>query len=315
MSFGSWLATYFHRFVALKRAGGAQYTTQAMSLARFDRFIVEKKQRSPLRRTIVLEYLCSLDHLFARSRENQVSVVWSALAHAQRHGASVELPPRPPAPSASLRKRPPRILTAPEFTRVFAATYKLETTNKFWSATTRTLIGLLFTTGIRIGEARALDVGDLDVANSLLTVRRGKFGKARIIPLRASATAALEEYLKHPARPVAARSTMPIFLSGRGNRIGHAGAAHNLHTACRVAAIATPHPCVHDLRHSFAVLRVAAWYEQGRDVDALLPLLSTYLGHVSVENTRTYLAANGLLLEHAASRFARKIAGLDGAQP
>ena len=67
--------------------------------------------------------------------------------------------------------------------------------------------------------------------------------------------------------------------------------------------------------HSFVVSRIVAWYEQGRDVDQLLPLLSTYLGHVSIENTRAYLTVNGLLLEQAANRFARNTSALDEVGP
>ena len=66
-----------------------------------------------------------------------------------------------------------------------------------------------------------------------------------------------------------------------------------------------------DKRHTFAVSRVAEWYAEGRDANALLPVLSTYLGHVSVENTRKYLIANGALLEQAAERFERQTSALD----
>ena len=71
---------------------------------------------------------------------------------------------------------------------------------------------------------------------------------------------------------------------------------------------------VHQFRHTFAVSHVAAWYAEGRDVNALLPTLSTYLGHISVENTRLYLTANGALLEQAAARFAHKTSALDEVQ-
>jgi integrase len=82
-------------------------------------------------------------------------------------------------------------------------------------------------------------------------------------------------------------------------------------TVCLQARIAHPQPRPHDFRHTFAVRRVAAWYQKGRDVNALLPALSTYLGHVSVENTRLYLTANSALLEQAAQRFAHQTRALD----
>ena len=308
--FSSWLGPRFRRFVALKRACGAAYEVQERLLARFDRFIGQRG-KPPLRREVIVRYLESLAPLFPRSRENVVGVVWAALAHAQRHGAAIELPPRPPAPSGSLRKRPARIVTSAEFASLFDAAGRLAPIDGLRPATTATLIGLLYTTGLRIGEAHALDIGDLDADARLLTVRRGKFGKSRILPVRESTVRALERYIAHPRRRVGIERSMPMFVSGRRRRLLHGIALSNFRAACRLAAIAMPYPRLHDLRHSFTVTRVASWYEQGRDVGALLPILSTYLGHVSVENTRAYLSSNGLLLERAAGLFAKKTGFLD----
>jgi integrase len=205
-------------------------------------------------------------------------------------------------------------VTPAEFETLFAAAGRLPSVAGLRSATTATLIGLLYTTGLRIGEAHALDIGDLDVEAGVLTVRRGKFGKSRILPVRESTVQALQRYIAHPRRLLGTESSSPMFVSGRRCRLVHGIALRDFRAACRLAAFALPYPRLHDLRHSFTVSRVASWYEQGRDVDALLPILSTYLGHVSVENTRVYLSANGLLLEHAAALFAKKTSFLDEVQ-
>jgi len=319
IGFSSWLAPYFRRFVQLKRAGGVSYKTQELLLARFDRFMGPRR-RPPLRRQVLVDYLESLAPLFARSRENAVSLVWTALAHAQRHGAAIELVVKPPAPPGSLRRRRPRIIMASEFETILAAARHLQDwprprsappTAGLRSATTATLLGLLYTTGIRIGEAHGLDVGDLDVEAKVLTVRRGKFGKTRLLPLYASTVRALKEYIDHPRRRAPRDPSSPLFVSGRRRRLVHGVAIGNFREAYRNAGIALPHPRPHDLRHSFAVSRLADWYAQGRDVDSLLPILSTYLGHISVENTRTYLTANGLLLERASTLFAARTNFID----
>lgn len=320
IGFSSWLAPYFRRFVQLKRAGGAAFESQERLLARFDRF-VGPRRRKPLRRQLLVDYLESLAPLFARSRENAVSVVWSALAHAQRHGAAIELVARPLAPSGSLRGRRARIIMPSEFETIVTAARNLmdwprprnarPPTDGLRSATTATLLSLLYTTGIRIGEAHALDIGDLDVAARVLTVRRGKFGKTRLLPVCASTVRALEEYIEHPLRRAHRESSSPLFISGRRRRLVHNVLRGNFRAVCRDAGIAKPYPRIHDLRHSFAVCLLADWYAKGRDVDALLPILSTYLGHVSIENTRAYLTSNGLLLERAATLFARKTTFLD----
>ncbi|HEY4812592.1 MAG TPA: tyrosine-type recombinase/integrase [Solirubrobacteraceae bacterium] len=308
--FSSWLAPYFRRFVQLKRAGGAAFDTQERLLARFDRF-VGPRRRPPLRRQVLVDYLGSLAPLFARSRENAISLVWDALAHSQRHGAEIDLVARPPSPGGSLRRQRPQVIMLPEVERILVAARNLPPTGGLRSATTATLIGLLYATGIRIGEAHALDVGDLDIEAKVLTVRRGKFGKARLLPVRASTVQALQAYMAHPRRRAAKESGSPLFVSGRGRRLVHGVALPNFRAACHIAGIAQPYPRLHDLRHSYAVCRLADWYAQGRDVDSLLPILSTYLGHVSIENTRTYLTANGLLLDRAATIFAAKTTFLD----
>jgi len=174
-----------------------------------------------------------------------------------------------------------------------------------------TLLGLLYTTGIRIGEALALDVGDLDRRDQILTIRKGKFGKSRVLPLQQSVAEALACYVDHPQRPVGTGATDPFFVSGRRRRLAYATARSAIATVCLQAQIANPQPRPHDFRHTFAVRRVATWYQEDRDINALLPALSTYLGHVSVENTRLYLTANSALLEQAAQRFAHHTSALD----
>ena len=178
-------------------------------------------------------------------------------------------------------------------------------------ATTATLLGLLYTTGMRIGEALALDVGDLDCGDRILTVRKGKFGKSRALPLRESTFEALVRYVHHPLRPMGTDASAPLFVSCRRRRLSYPAVSSALCKACLAAGISKPLPRPHDFRHTFAIGRVEAWYAEGRDVNALLPTLSTYLGHVSVENTRLYLIANGTLLEQAAARFAHNTSALD----
>ena len=64
-------------------------------------------------------------------------------------------------------------------------------------------------------------------------------------------------------------------------------------------------PRLHDLRHSFATHRLTSWYRQGADVQRLLPVLATYLGHESVAGTQVYLTLTPELLREASLRFER----------
>ena len=87
------------------------------------------------------------------------------------------------------------------------------------SATYQTLIGLLATTGLRVGEALRLDRGDLDRAEGVLRIRESKFGKSRLVPLQASAVDALERYDHTRQRLLPDPSTDSLFVSLRGTRV------------------------------------------------------------------------------------------------
>jgi integrase/recombinase XerD len=315
--FTSWLAPYFEGFVALRRASGASYLTQRNHLLAFDRYLKDHAQEPSLTRSVLTQYLDSLDRLSPRARANVEGVVWPALSYSLRHGACVEaLPARPPRPARYWRQHQPRIISLPEIKTIMAAARRLQPTNRLRPATTATLVGLLYTTGLRIGEALALDVGDLDLSSSpILTVKKGKFGKSRALPLRRSTAEALTRYVDDPRRQSGVAVSMPLFLSGRRRRLSYPAAATSLQKACLDAKVPQPWPRPHDFRHTFAINQVAAWYAQGRDVNSLLPALSTYLGHISVENTRLYLTANGSLLEQAEALFARHTCQLDEVCP
>jgi integrase/recombinase XerD len=310
----SWMAAYFARFVALRRAAGARYDSQVLLLEAFDRYLRERAPQPPLQRQHLLNYVAGLARLCDRARDNAICVVWQAVSYAQLHGALVEpLPPRPAPAPPGIRVRPPRVVTRDELRALLAAARRLPPREGLRPVTTATLIGLLWTTGLRIGEALALDVGDLDVAHHLLTIRHGKFGKTRVLPLRASTTAALCAYRDHLVRPCATVPSAPLFVSHRRRRLSYSAVNASFHAAVAAAGLApATAPCLHDMRHSFAVQRMASWYADGREVHSLLPALSTYLGHVSVEHTRCYLQANGVLLAHANRLFAARTIALDG---
>lgn len=301
--FSSHLAAAFTRFVALKRATGRAFVSDEKHLRRFDEFVRVHAAAPPLARDAMHAFLSSLKHLSGRARDNVLGVVWPALAYARAHGEAVEVPPaRPSRTPAWNRRRAPTILSHEDLLALVGAARSLPARCGRQPSTYATLFGLLAATGLRIGEALALDVQDLDLANGVVHVRRGKFDKARDLPIRLSTAQALRRHLEDPARTVGGAPDVPVFVSNRRRRLSYLGALGAFRQACRAAAF-EPGLRLHDLRHTFAVRRVLAWYVAGDDVNAWLPVLSTYLGHTSVEHTRLYLQANGLLLEQAARRF------------
>lgn len=176
------------------------------------------------------------------------------------------------------------------------------------AATYQTLIGLLAVTGMRVGEAIRLDRDDLDADHDgLLTVRDSKFGTSRLVPLHPTTVAALRAYLQARDRLLPAPASAALLISTAGTRLGYNNVWRTFHRLVRQVGItarsASCQPRIHDLRHSFAVATMLDWYARGADVPALLPRLSTYLGHADPKHTYWYLQAAPELLTLAAHRL------------
>jgi integrase/recombinase XerD len=160
---------------------------------------------------------------------------------------------------------------------------------------------------MRVGEAIALDRDDLDPATGVLTVRHGKFGKSRELPLHPSTVSALADYARLRDRLCPTPRTPAWFVSTAGTRLIYNNVHYELHRLIHAAGLrprsprCRPRP--HDLRHSFAVATLLDWYRDGTDVDAALPRLSTYLGHVEPASTYWYLTATPELLALVAARL------------
>jgi integrase/recombinase XerD len=174
-------------------------------------------------------------------------------------------------------------------------------------ATFETVVGLLWATGMRVGEALGLDCDDVDLARGVLTVREAKFGKTRELPLHETTTAALAAYAKRRARWFPDGTTKAFFVSAAGTRVlycnFHLGFQELVRRAGIEARSPSCRPRPHDLRHSFAVRALTGWYRDGVDVEPNLPKLSTYMGHVVPAHTYWYLSAAPELLALAAQRL------------
>lgn len=172
-----------------------------------------------------------------------------------------------------------------------------------------TLFGLLYTTGLRCGEAFALNVNDVDLDQQLLFVRQGKFGKSRWVPISASTTLALQHYLHERSRVAAASAQSPFFITPTARRLYHTNVDYAFREVLKRCGLrggkGCPGPRLHHLRHSFACNRLLAWHRNGQDVSALLPALATYLGHVNIASTQVYLQPTAELLQEANYRFHR----------
>lgn len=176
------------------------------------------------------------------------------------------------------------------------------------AVTYQTLIGLLAVTGVRVGEAIGLDRDDFDSdRDGLLTVRGAKFGKTRLIPLHPDTVTALRVYLQARDVLFPAPASPALLISTVGTRLRYNDVWRTFRRLVGqtglAARSASCQPRIHDLRHSFAVCALLDGYTRGDDVQALLPRLSTYLGHTDPKHTYWYLSAAPELLALAQQRL------------
>lgn len=195
-------------------------------------------------------------------------------------------------------------LFSDEDVRVVVRAARASTTFAFRAETLASLIVLLAVTGMRVGEALRLDCRDLDWDQAVIRVRDTKFGKGRDVAVSASTRDALAAYRsdRDSRQPATAR----LFVSLAGTPVIYSGFSLAFRQAVLTAGVGADGPSrprVHDLRHSFAVRTLLGWYRADLDVEALLPRLSTYLGHREPRFTYRYLTATPELLSYAAARL------------
>lgn len=176
------------------------------------------------------------------------------------------------------------------------------------------LFGLLSVSGLRLGEARNLELQDVDLKAGVLTIRGAKFGKTRLVPLHPSTCDVLADYIARRNRHWAKRPVSSyLFVSSWGNRVDGGEIHRTFYALSRQIGLrgaSDSHgPRLHDLRHRFATNTLVQWYRAGQDPERRLPVLSAYLGHVHVADTQWYLNASPELMREAMSRLERRWEG------
>lgn len=172
---------------------------------------------------------------------------------------------------------------------------------------------MLWVTGLRISEVRRLNLGDVDVECGVLTIRKSKFKKSRLVPLHPSSCEALRQYRALRMRVLgdAPDSAAPFFINKRRRRFANRTLLGTIQVLARRAGVLTADgrpPRVHDFRHAFATHTLTQLYRDGQDPLAKLPVLATFLGHVNIANTQVYLHPSLDLLTQAGERFAAHVA-------
>ena len=297
-------------YIDWQKARGALFVSSAYALLRFARSVgdeagcdsvTDDQAAAFLTRTGPAASSLAFEH-YAVAGFYQYAV---ARGLATRSPLPTQLPQRPEA-------APPYIYSSDEIRRLLGAIEETRArATQLQAHTLRALLILLRGTGLRRAEAFGLTLADLDCRHALLTVRKTKFFKNRLVPLALPIARVLEDYAaRHRAVAALDDPQAPLLANRDGtplkrSTVGAAFAQLRQAAGVRRDDGAPFQPRLHDLRHTFAVDRLTAWYRQGRDVQALLPQLSAYLGHASVAATQVYLRMTPALLREASLRFER----------
>lgn len=298
------------QYIAFREARGEDFHSQARLLRQFSRTMGTEQEAHAVQSERVRTFLDGSRPLSSYWHRKQ-SILQGFYRYAITRGLltisplPLQAPKRPPAMT-------PYIYTHAELRRLLEATPSLRRANRQSEPDTlRVMLLLLYGAGLRLCEALALNRVDYDPAIALLTIRDTKFHKTRLVPLGTDLNQALTAYVAdHHRTETSGSGQAPLFPGRDGTRLTDHAIRKSFRRLRTIAGVqrtdgARYQPRLHDLRHSFAVHRLTAWYQAGADVQKLLPHLSTYLGHVSVAATQVYLTMTPELLQLASQRFAQ----------
>ena len=292
-------------YVASKQSLGMRFATEARTLKSFCRTIgdvdVDKVEANWVR-----AFLDGSSGSITRFWHRKLDALrgFYRFALARGHVTTSPLPKTVPQVPPQFV---PYIYSHDEVRRLLEATASRKHRN-LSAITCRTLLLLLYGTGLRISEALGLDVADVDLDAGILQVRETKFYKTRLVPIGPDLTKVLVVYAAQRSAHLLATLEAPFLLTRRDKRLSRA-AAEEVFKHLRVVARVRRddgsryQPRLQDFRHTFATTRLVRWYRDGADVQRLLPQLATYLGHVHIGGTQRYLSMTPELLRCASARF------------
>jgi integrase/recombinase XerD len=250
-----------------------------------------------------------------RSWHRKYSILGGFFHYAVSRGY-ISAPLLPPIVPKLPERYKPYIYSREELRRLLDCTAATQTRRFHMEAHTfRSLLLLLYGAGLRVGEARRLNLQDMDLKEAVPTIRDTKFYKTRLVPLGNELNDVLVRYAEQRRKAGHSQEgDTPFFITRRGTRLEHYVLDRNFKRLRARANVrredgARYQPRLHDLRHTAAVHRLTAWYREGKNVQGLLPLLSTYLGHANIVGTQVYLTLTPELLHEASKRFARYVFG------
>ena len=295
------------QYVVFRQSMGEDFQSAESLLKTFCRRMGEDIDVADVNAQLVQDFLRGTGTLSGYWRRK-----YDTLHGLYRYALSRGLVDQAPLPSTVPRtpRFVPYIYTEDELRRLFSAAVSArKDPRKLEPHTLRTILVLLYGAGLRVGEAVTLSVSDVDLPGSVLTIRNTKFHKTRVVPIGSQLNQVMTQYATRREQAGHSQtSSASFFVLRRGAPVSVQIVERAFRCVREYAGVsrddgARYQPRLHDMRHSFAVHRLTSWYQQGADVQKLLPQLATYLGHAKLAATQVYLTMTPQLLHEASVRF------------
>ena len=299
-------------YLKLRRSLGFKLHETGKLLLAFVQFM-EEQRSSYITAPLALAWAQQSSTVQPAEWARRLSVVRTFARHRSATDLRTQIPPPGLLPFQPKRARP-YLYSAEEIRSLLRAALKMP--YRFERGKLRPwvfycLFGLLSVSGLRIGEARNLELRDVDLKAAVLTIRNAKFGQTDLVPLHASTCRVLADYIARRRHHWAGRTVSSyLFVSSWGNRLDGGEIHRTFYALSRqigLRGVTDSHgPRLHDMRHRFATNTLVRWYRGGQDPERRLPLLATFLGHVHVGDTQWYLDSSPELMRLAMQRLQQR---------
>ena len=308
------LSQLLDAYIDLRQAVGFQMRAHRTLLRDFVRFVAQHGEQGPLRAQLAVDWASSSKALRTRGGvASRLSMARGFLTYLRAFDPATEVPAT--GLVAAARRPIPYLFSPPQIHALIMAALASGPPETLWPYALSTLIGLLASTGLRGSEALRLTLSDVqpDLSPPRLVIQETKFHKSRLVPLHPTTAQPLRDYTRRRVQYPASSPSDAFFLSRQGQPLTPWTLRRWLEKLCRQLNLwptdGGQRPTPHALRHTFAIERIRLWHQEGADVQALLPHLSVYLGHVRPQESYWYLTATPELLSVAATRFQRYATG------
>jgi len=307
--FKSVFASQFIKMIEERKACGL--TSFSFYFRTLDQFFIDNRIRKPVLSQKIVELWCRRrESESLRTLGGRISVIRTFADFLIRQGKTAYYFPTHAAPII-LNSYIPYIYSHEEISSLFRAADELKRLRSDWHLSYFPVtIRLLYSTGLRRGEAVKLRWRDVDLKNGILTIRQGKFRKDRLVPLSGQMTKLLRKY----AQSCVCQNDTPVFPSAKGTLCYKGIFTNSFRKVLSQAGVQHggrgKGPRLHDLRHTFAVHNLEKWLKSKENLQAKLPILANYLGHASILGTQRYLRLTPSIFPEIALRMENSIGKL-----